>query len=208
MILAATCSIGRRPRAGVLPVRSAMRPLTEESAGALKLRIAAIETAARAQALAMEFGFLLDRERQLLSIGYSRDGRCAGSQLLRPAGLRGAPGEFHGHRQERRAGTALVPAGPRSDADRQRRGADLVVRIDVRIPDALAGHAGAGRQPAGSDQSPDRAPPGSNYGAELGVPWGISESALQRARPGADLSVLQFRRARPRAQARARAKTS
>ena len=33
-------------------------------------RLAALEDTARAMALAMEFGFLLDRERKLLSIGY------------------------------------------------------------------------------------------------------------------------------------------
>ena len=34
------------------------------------LRLAALEDTAREMALAMEFGFLLDRERKLLSIGY------------------------------------------------------------------------------------------------------------------------------------------
>ena len=45
--------------------------LTEEAAGTLEARIAAIATDARSQALAMEFGFLLDPQRRLLSIGYA-----------------------------------------------------------------------------------------------------------------------------------------
>ena len=43
---------------------------TEDSARARKRRLAALENAARSMALAMEFGFLLDHDRQLLSIGY------------------------------------------------------------------------------------------------------------------------------------------
>ncbi|MET0497820.1 MAG: glucoamylase family protein [Steroidobacteraceae bacterium] len=44
--------------------------LTDESAAALNRRLLALESETRAIALATEFGFLLDSERKLLSIGY------------------------------------------------------------------------------------------------------------------------------------------
>ncbi len=98
-------------------------------------------------------------------------------QLLRPARLRGAAGELYGHRQGRCAGAPLVPAGPRGDAGRARRGAGVLVGLDVRVPDAVAGHARADRQPARADQPADRAPPDRATATTLGLPWGISESA-------------------------------
>ena len=48
----------------------------------------------------------------------SRRRRQPRSQLLRPARLRGAPGELRRDRQGRRAGPALVPARARPDAGR------------------------------------------------------------------------------------------
>ena len=83
--------------------------------------------------------------RQLLSIGYQVAEGTLDPKLLRPARLRGAPGELRRDRQGRRAGAALVPARARPDAGRPRLGADLVVGIDVRVPDAVAGDARAGR---------------------------------------------------------------
>ena len=71
---------------------------------------------------------------------------------------------------------ALVPPRARRDPRRSRRSARLVVGIDVRVPDAVARHARARRQPARADQSPDRRRQQA-YGGKLGVPWGISESA-------------------------------
>ena len=41
------------------------------------------------------------------------------------------------------------------------------------------------------------------YGAQLGVPWGISESAYNARDLEHHLSVLEFRRSRPWAEARA-----
>ena len=72
---------------------------------------------------------------------------------------------------------ALVPARPRADAGRPRLGAGLVVGLDVRVPDAVAGDARAGRQPARADLPRSSCGARSQYGAERGVPWGISESA-------------------------------
>ena len=68
-------------------------------------------------------------------------------ELLRSARLRGAAGELHGDRQGRRSGPPLVPPRPCRHAGRARRGADLLVGIDVRISDAVAGHARAGGKP-------------------------------------------------------------
>ncbi len=78
--------------------------------------------------------------------------RACSIQLLRPARLRGAPGELHRDRQGRRAGAPLAPPRSRAHAGRPRLGADLVVGIDVRVPDALAGHARTGGQPVGADE--------------------------------------------------------
>ena len=99
-------------------------------------------------ALAMDFGFLLDRERKLLSIGYLVPEGALDAELLRSSGLGGAAGELLRHRQGRRSRPALVPARSRRDAGRAWRRADLLVGIDVRISDAFAGHAGAGRKSA------------------------------------------------------------
>ncbi len=67
----------------------------------------------RPRAHAMDFGFLYDPTRKLFSIGYRVAEGELDAELLRPAGLRGAPGELRRHRQGRRAGGALVPARPR-----------------------------------------------------------------------------------------------
>ena len=116
--------------------------------------------------------------RKLFAIGYRVRRRRARPQLLRPARLRGAPRELRRDRQGRRAGVALVPARPRADAGRPRLRARLVVGLDVRVPDADAGHARADRQPARADLPRSSCAARSQYGAERGVPWGISESAF------------------------------
>ena len=88
-----------------------------------------------------------------------RHRRHARPFLLRPAGVRGAAGELHRHRQGRHARASLVPAGPHRDTDRRRRGAGVLVGIDVRVPDAGPGAARAGRQSAGADQPAHRQAP-------------------------------------------------
>ncbi len=45
------------------------------------LRLEKLEEIARSMALAMEFGFLIDRKRNLLSIGYLASGRRARSPI-------------------------------------------------------------------------------------------------------------------------------
>ena len=129
--------------------------------------------------------------------------RHARPELLRPAGLRGAARELRRDRQGRRAGAALVPPRARAHAGRSRLGADLVVGIDVRVPDAVAGDARAGGEPARADQPPGRATaPEVRRRARRAL--GRLRVGLQRARSRAHLPVLQLRRARPRLEARAR----
>ena len=126
----------------------------------------------------MEFDFLLDPQRKLLSIGYRCHRRHARSELLRPARLRSAPGEFHRHRQGRHSGAPLVPAR----AARSRpigAGAALVSwsgsMFEYLMPDLVL------RAPGGSllaqTSRLDRASGRSTTARELGLPWGISESA-------------------------------
>ena len=87
----------------------------------------------------------------------SRGRRRARSQLLRPARFGSASRELRRNRQGRHPGAALVPPRAGLDAGRPRLGADLVVGIDVRIPDAVAGDARAGREPARADEPLHRA---------------------------------------------------
>ena len=83
------------------------------------------------------------------------------------------------------------------------RRADLLVGIDVRIPDALAGHARAGGKPARADQPADRA--AADRLRRVARPAvGHLGIRLQHPRPGADLPILELRRSRPRAEARPR----
>ena len=81
--------------------------------------------------------------------------------VLRPARLRGAPGELHGDRQERRARGTLVPARPAADLRRRRAGAGVVERQHVRVPhadarDALVPRHGAGADLRGRARAADR----------------------------------------------------
>ena len=87
----------------------------------------------------------------------SGDRRRARPELLRSPRVRGAARELHRDRQGRRPGPPLVPSRPRRHAGRAWRRADLLVGIDVRISDAVAGHARAGGKPARADEPADRA---------------------------------------------------
>ena len=107
---------------------------------------------ARSMALAMEFGFLLDADRQLLSIGYLVNEGVLDHNCYDLLASEARLASFFAIAKGDVAGEALVPAGPRRNAGRARRRADLVVGVDVRISDALARHARAGRQPARSRQ--------------------------------------------------------
>ncbi len=73
-------------------------------------RLFVLESAFRAMAMAMEFGFLFDPVRQLLSIGFLISEIDPRSQLLRPSCIGGAVGEFLRDRQRRHTRPTLVPA--------------------------------------------------------------------------------------------------
>ena len=96
----------------------------------------------------MEFAFLLDPDRRLLSIGYlcaedRLDPNCydlLASEARLASFVAIAKGDVPA-RHWFRLGRAVTPVG-------QRRGADLLVGLDVRVSDAVAGHARAARQPA------------------------------------------------------------
>ena len=87
-------------------------------------------------ALAMDFGFLLEPERQLLSIGFlvaegALDPNCydlLASEARLASFFAIAKGDI--------AAQALVPARPQATPVGQWRGADFVVGIDVRVSDA------------------------------------------------------------------------
>ena len=57
-------------QASLCAIRSHERDLAQDAQAAMQARLEALEMAARTMALEMEFGFLLNRERLLLSIGY------------------------------------------------------------------------------------------------------------------------------------------
>jgi cyclic beta-1,2-glucan synthetase len=151
--------------------------VTLDAAGvsALKKRLAAIESTARAMAEEMQFGFLLDPERRLLSIGYRADGSLDSNcyDLLaseaRLASFVAIAKSDVSARHWFRLGRAVTPVG---------HGAALISwagsMFEYLMPSLVM-----------------RAPTGSlleqtnrlivrrqmEYGTTLGVPWGVSESA-------------------------------
>ena len=140
-------------------------------------RLAALENAARAMALAMDFGFLLDPDRKLLAIGFLPadgvlDANCydlLASEARLASFLAIAKGDIPA-RHWFRLGHAVTPVG---------RSAALI---------SWSGSMFEYLMPSLVMQSP----PGSlldrttraivrrqiEYGAQLGVPWGVSESAF------------------------------
>jgi cyclic beta-1,2-glucan synthetase len=150
--------------------------LSEEAVSALKQRLAVIETTARTMAEAMQFGFLMEPERRLLSIGYlaaegTLDSSCydlLASEARLASFIAIAKSDVPA-RHWFRLGRAATPIG---------RGAALISwagsMFEYLMPSLIM-----------------RAPTGSlleqtnrlivrrqiEYGTALGVPWGISESA-------------------------------
>ena len=157
-------------------IESHRRDLAPQAARGLAPRLAALEATARAMAGAMQFGFLLDPERRLLSIGYrvaegALDPSCydlLASEARLASFVAIAKGEV-APRHWFRLGRAVAPVG---------RGAALLSwsgsMFEYLMPSLVM------RAPAGSllEQTSrlvvrrQRA-----HGAALGVPWGISESA-------------------------------
>ena len=177
-------------------------PALTAGTDSLSQRLDALAATSRRMAAAMGFGFLFDHERKLLSIGYrvlegSLDSNCydlLASEARLASFVAIANGDI--------PGAALVPPrafrGPRSSW----RSARLLVRLDVRVPDAVARHARARRQPARADQSP-RGRSSAGVRQETRRALGNLGVGLQRARPRAHLPVLEFRRAWTRPETRA-----
>ncbi len=135
-------------------------------------RLRALADAARAMAFEMDFAFLVDPERKLLSIGYSlvdnsldpscydllaSEARLASLFAIAKGDVPDAP---------------LVSPRPAARHRRPRLGVALLVRLDVRVSDAVAGDARARRQPARARPTAWSCSASRSYGRTLGVPWG------------------------------------
>ena len=149
---------------------------TADTARSLDRRLATLEATARAMATAMEFGFLLDPDRKLLSLGYrvaedNLDPSCydlLASEARLASFVAIAKGDVAA-RHWFRLGRAVTPVG---------RGAALISwsgsMFEYLMPSLVM------RAPAGSlleQTSRLVVRRQMTYGAALGVPWGISESA-------------------------------
>ncbi|MDP8984849.1 MAG: glycosyl transferase [Pseudomonadota bacterium] len=148
---------------------------TEESSRNLRNRLAMIEATARGMAEGMEFGFLFDQQRRLLSIGCTTDGTLDSNcyDLLaseaRLASFIAIAKNDIPARHWFRLGRSVTPLG---------KGAALISwsgsMFEYLMPSLVM------RAPAGSlleQTSRLIVQRQIGYGAELGIPWGISESA-------------------------------
>ena len=147
-----------------------------DAARALEHRLATLEATARSMAVAMDFGFLVDPERKLLSIGYrvaegDLDPSCydlLASEARLASFVAIAKGDV-ASRHWFRLGRAVTPTG---------RGAALISwsgsMFEYLMPSLVM------RAPAGSllEQTSRLVVRRQiDYGDALGVPWGVSESA-------------------------------
>ncbi|MFZ1413509.1 MAG: glucoamylase family protein [Defluviicoccus sp.] len=147
-----------------------------DDVAALAARLSALETTARATALAMEFGFLLDQERKLLSIGYrveegSLDPNCydlLASEARLASFIAIAKGDLPA-RHWFRLGRTVTPVAY---------GAALISwsgsMFEYLMP-ALVMRAPAGSLIERTSRLIVRRQ--IDYATKLGIPWGISESA-------------------------------
>jgi cyclic beta-1,2-glucan synthetase len=167
-----------RLKRGPEPCPAKIDALERSARGARSLarRLASLGDQARQLALAMDFGFLFDRERQLLSIGYriadgTLDPSCydlLASEARLASFVAIAKGDVP-VRHWFRLGRALTPVD---------RGSALISwsgsMFEYLMPSLVM------RAPAGSlleQTSRLVVRRQQKYGAELGVPWGVSESA-------------------------------
>ena len=123
-------------------------------------------------------------------------------QLLRPARLRGAPRQLRRHRPGKAPAGALVQPRPAADHLRRPARAAVVERVDVRVPDAAAGHADLRPHAARRDvprrrRAADRVRPRARRAV------GRLRVRVQQDRRAAQLPVPRVRRPGPRLQARA-----
>ena len=173
-----------------------------EAPQALASRLNAVAVAAREMALAMDFAFLLDPERKLLSIGYNvvdnrMDPSCY-DLLASEARLASLIAIANGDVPTRhwfRLGRTATPLGS---------GSALISwsgsMFEYLMP-SLVMRAPAGSLLEQTNRLVVRAPGGLRAIARR--PLGHLRIRLQRPRPGVHLSVLQLRRARTRPEARA-----
>ena len=199
------CDAGGDGSSPGMPRRRARRRARARGGRGVVERAERLGGARRRARRGMEFGFLFDAERQLFSIGFNVADRRLDSSLLRPARLGGAAGELRGDRAGPVPQRALVPARPPlADADRHARallswsGSMFEYLMPLLVMRELSGTRCSTRRYRGGRRAADR-----TTAAQRGVPWGISESALQRAGPRTELPVPRVRRAGARAQARA-----
>jgi cyclic beta-1,2-glucan synthetase len=149
---------------------------TPDAVASMKQRLLSVSTATRAMAFAMDFGFLLDPQRRLLSIGFraadgSLDPSCydlLASEARLASFIAIAKGDV-ASRHWFRLGRQVTPVG---------NGAALVSwsgsMFEYLMPSLVM------RAPAGSileQTSRLIVQRQISYGDELGLPWGISESA-------------------------------
>ena len=176
---------------------------TAETGRALNRCLAALESNARAMASAMEFGFLLDPDRKLLSIGYLvPEGRLDTScydLLASEARLASFVAIAKGDVPSRhwfRLGRSVTPIG---------RGAALVSwsgsMFEYLMPSLVM------RAPAGSlIEQTNRLVVHRQIGLWRGARPAVGRFGirLQRPRPGTDIPVFEFRRAGAGAETRPR----
>jgi len=164
--------------ATIASIESHRRDVTQtaDAARSLERRLATLEATARAMATAMEFGFLLDPDRKLLSIGYrvaegTLDPSCydlLASEARLASFVAIAKGDVPA-RHWFRLGRAVTPIG---------RGVALLSwsgSIFEYLMPSLVMRAPAGSLLEQTSRLVVRRQ--MTYGAALGVPWGISESA-------------------------------
>ena len=167
---------GRKRRKG--PIKSWQRDLsqTDEGVRGLRQRLALVESTAQEMSEAMQFGFLLDPERRLLSIGYraaegTLDPSCYDllASEARLASFVAIAKNDVPARHWFRLGRTVTPVGY---------GAALISwsgsMFEYLMPSLVM------RAPSGSllEQTNRLIVQRQiRYGAELGVPWGVSESA-------------------------------
>ena len=147
-----------------------------KAAASLAARLSTLEEAARATALAMDFGFLLDHDRKLLSIGYlvaegTLDPSCydlLASEARLASFMAIAKGDVPA-RHWFHLGRAVTPVS---------HGAALISwsgsMFEYLMP-SLVMRAPEGSLVEGTSRLIVRRQ--IDYGAKLGVPWGVSESA-------------------------------
>ena len=170
-------ALGRQARGDLRGACQRCPQSTSAASTRMRARLEALRERARLDRL--RDGFLLPAAAgpQAAVDRLPRRGAAARRELLRPARLRGAPDQPVRHRQGRHPDRALVPARPADRRDRLQRRADVVVGLDVRVPDAAAGDEGA----AGRHPQPDQ--PSDHPAADPVRPLEAASRGAFRKRP-------------------------